>query len=834
MAMAPPLDAQVLYGSIVGQVEDQSGAAVPSAKITASNRATGFVREFTADEEGRYSIPNLLPGTYEVKAEAQGFRPALRTDIEVTINTVARVDMKLEVGAVTEQVTVSATAVVLQTDKSDVRSEIGTKALTNLPLPGYRNYQSLLNLVPGTTPAEFQNAVVDTPARALTTNVNGANRNNNNTRVDGATNVFIWLPHHTVYVAPVESIETVNMTTSSFDAEQGMAGGAAITVATKSGTNDLHGVAFGYWDNQDLKARNFFSRTAKPESSDKIFGGTIGGPIKKDKLFYFGSFERFMERAGIEQTHSVPTADLRAGNFAASGTTIYDPSTGTADGRGRTAFPNNIIPANRISAIARRIQDSVPAANLTDRGYLNNFAVAGTEKLDRNNYDVKVNYVPVQPLVIWGKYSRMDAIVNSAFSLGAAGGPGISRSGVGTGDTNVNIATFGHTWTITPSLVLDGVFGYTRFDQTVAGPDHGTNTGSDVWGIPGTNNPIGPGSERLIEGCPGTACYSGLPIIDHDAFTDWGNTNGWMPLFRNDRSFTYSTNASKIAGAHEFRFGFDLVRHHMDHWQPEISNGPRGHLQFRGGPTALNGGTSPNNFNSYAAFLLGLPVQMQKAVQNFLMTNREWQFGLYARDRWQATRNLTLTLGLRYEYYPLITRKDRGIERWDPATNQVFLGGVGNNPNNVGITVSKRLFAPRLGFAYRWGANTVIRSGYGITYDPLPFARPLRGLYPSTIAATFPQDNTFAPVRSLELGIPPIPVPDISSGVITLPPTVDMGPRSPWAGELHRGYIQSWNVTVERRLPGDFVSSIAYVGNSTVHQLADRDINAAGPGMGNA
>jgi hypothetical protein len=213
------------------------------------------------------------------------------------------------------------------------------------------------------------------------------------------------------------------------------------------------------------------------------------------------------------------------------------------------------------------------------------------------------------------------------------------------------------------------------------------------------------------------------------------------------------------------------------------------------------------------------------------MTNREWQFGGYLRDRWQVSRNLTLNLGLRYEYYPLITRKDRGIERWDPQTNKVYLGGVGNVPRNVGITTSKRLFAPRVGFAWRLNEGTVLRSGYGITYDPLPFSRPLRGLYPASIGGNWVSDP-FTWFNSIEQGIPSVPLPDISSGIIDLPASVDMGPRSAWEGQIQRGYIQSWNFTFERKLPADWVTTIAYVGTQTVHQLLDRDINAGFPGSG--
>jgi len=188
------------------------------------------------------------------------------------------------------------------------------------------------------------------------------------------------------------------------------------------------------------------------------------------------------------------------------------------------------------------------------------------------------------------------------------------------------------------------------------------------------------------------------------------------------------------------------------------------------------------------------------------------------------TDKLTINLGLRYEFYPLINRGDRGIERWDPATNTVYMGGVGNVPWDNGITVSKKLLAPRIGIAYRIDDKTVIRSGYGMSFDPIPFGRPMRGQYPSTITATFQNPETYGYYNSISVGIPKIPVPDISTGIITLPPTVDMGPRSPNAGLLHRGYIESWNLTLERKLPMNFVTSMAYVGTQTVHQLLDLDI----------
>ena len=825
-----PAAAQVLYGSLVGAVEDQTGALVPKAAVAITNKATGLTRKTVSDEAGRYSILNVVPGRYDLRIMATGFSPQVRENVEVVINTVTRVDVKLEVGVLAEQVTVAAAAVALQTDKSDVRAELPTTAMVNLPLTGYRNYQTLINLVPGTTPGVYQNTVDNSPARSLSFNVNGTNRNNNNTRVDGAVNVYLWLPHHTLYVPPVESIEAVNISTASFDAEQGLAGGAAVTVATKSGTNDLHGVASWYHDNRSLRARNFFLRSpGKPKSISNVAVGTLGGPIKKDKLFYFISYERNMWRRDASANAAVPTADQREGDFSAYPVTIYDPLSST-NPRERQPFAGNRIPIDRQSLVIRRIQATLPMPNQPGRT-LENLAVLGNNTFDRDNYDAKVNWNPRPQHTTFGKYSRMYAWVGGTVQLGEAGGPALGTKGNGPiGYTTVNIATFGHTWTVSPNFLVDGTFGYTRYDQPVVGPDFGKNWGTDVWGIPGSNEPAGSGAAAVLKACPEPGCYSGQPRISN-GYTYWGNGDTWMPQFRNDRSYIVNANASRILRAHELRWGFDMARHHMDHWQPEVSGGPRALITFDGSVTALQGGASPNYFNQYAATLLGLVSSYSKALQFQLMTNREWQFGWYFRDRWQVSRKLTVNLGLRYEYYPLITRKDRGIERWDPETNTVYLGGIGNTPMNVGITTSKRLFGPRVGFAYRWNENTVIRSGYGLTYDPLPFSRPLRGLYPASIGGNW-VSSSYSWFNTIEQGVPAVPVPDISSGTLQLPNTVDMGPRSPWGGMLHRGYIQSWNFTLERKLPANWIVTTAYVGTQTTHQLLDIDINAGFPGSG--
>ena len=270
---------------------------------------------------------------------------------------------------------------------------------------------------------------------------------------------------------------------------------------------------------------------------------------------------------------------------------------------------------------------------------MNNYFASAVPLFDRDYIDIKMNYNRSERHAIWGKYGHMSALVGGNGIFGVAGGPA-PGSDPGLGDTHINNGSIGHTYTFSPTVLLDGVFGYQRMEQTVQGNDFGTNYG-DQLGIPGLNGP--------------DVRQSGFPNVQISGYDGIG-VPGWMPLFRTEESFTTSHNITWSKGAHELRFGFDGVLNRMNHWQPELGAGPRGYLEFDGGVTALNGGPASNNYNAYAAFLLGLQQNMQKSLQYILMTPREWQFGGYARDRWQVSRKMTVNLGLRYEFYPLMTR----------------------------------------------------------------------------------------------------------------------------------------------------------------------------------
>ncbi len=814
--------AQAIYGTVTGQVQDDSGAAVPGATIQLVNEDTGLQLDGVSDESGTYTIRNVTAGPYTLRASLQGFKEYVQTGIPVTPAGIIRVNARLEVGALTESVTVTTEAALLKTDKADVSVDLRPEDVVNLPLNQYRNYQALMNLVPGATPPALQNAQTDTPGRALTTNVNGTARNTNTTRIDGAASINVWLPHHAGYIAPAEPIENVNISTNSFDAAQGMTGGAAMSVATKSGTNQLRGSAFYFRNQDELNARSFFDPT-KLDASTSIMGGTVGGPILKNRLFYFGGWERNLQKQSRFDQYTVPTERMRNGDFSEvlafnQNFRIYDPATGNpTTGAGREAFPGAIIPADRISGISKAIQALYPLPNNagTNNGLQNNLFVDRFPEATRDNYDLKVNWNRTSAHQIWAKYSQMDASVQDLFYL--------PFEEAGGGDTMVYLGTVGNTWTLSPTLIVDGNVGFNIMTHQSQGPDFGTDFGLQ-FGIPGTNS-------AGLTGASATTPerHSGMPVFN-TGLGVLGNNSTWTPVWRDERSYTASVNVTKVAGRHEIRSGFDWVRLRLDHWQPEIGN-PRGNFNFGGGLTGTPGYAGVGGWNGYAGFLLGLQSEYGKSVQFEEMTGRENQFGLYVSDRWQVNEKLTLNLGLRFESYPLFSRANRGLEVLDLDTFNVALGGVGGNSEDLGLEASKALFAPRLGVTYRLDDNTVVRGGFGRTFNPMPWSRPIRDPYPLVIAYGAAGPNGFVPVGTLASGIPGAPNPAIETGNVLLPRGVNM--RTPEVGNVDRGTIDSWNVFVERRLPLDLAVSAGYVATATRGGYGDRNLNYAESG-GNA
>lgn len=816
--------AQTLYGSLVGTVTDASGAAVPNVTVTVTNKETNLVRAVTTNDSGQYNVTTVQPGTYSVKVVGNGFRPAQEDNVAVSANSQARVNIALQVGSVNESVLVSAQAQVLQTDRAEVRNEITTKTLTDVPVPGQRNYQALFITIPGISPPSQPHSIPSNPSRAMQFSANGTNTAANNTRIDGASATNIWLPHIASYVPALESIETVNIVTNSFDAEQGLAGGAAVNVMIRSGSNDLHGAAFAYHMGNWSQSRNFFlpSNQDIPKFVYNQFGGRIGGHIIKDKLFYFTSYEGTTDRRFSSGFYTVPDAAMRTGDLSRAGTgiVIYDPGSVTSDGSGRVPFAGNQIPADRIDATAKRLLALLPLPNINTNGVLTNNYYSGARYLfDRHTVDSKVNWNISDKWTSYGRLSwlKFDTTQGTAFGPGI-GGPPVGGGNPGAGYGGTWTGTLATTYTVTPTFIVDAYFGYTLMDSNVEQPGLGENIGRDQLGIPGTN-----GTRRFESGFPGFGIGS---------FTVFGSTESYMPYFRHDPQFQYVANANWTKGSHNIRFGVDIYRLALNHTQPEFASGgtssAAGRLDFGQGPTQarINGVTTAgNDYNAFASFLLGRVTGGGRLLQvPDEYSTRTAMYSAYVRDQWQVNRKLTLNFGTRYEYFPMPTRADRGMERYDFATNEMLVCGTASIPKDCGTKVSKLLFSPRIGVAYRLSDRTVVRSGFGLNWDPWNLARPLRTNFPILVVNNLQTPDSLGWATTLTQGLPQVPVPQVgSNGRLLLPTSYAVNTTD---DSYKRGYILSWNATVERQLGKGFVGQVGYVANRSVNIAGVVNVNA--------
>ncbi len=813
-----PVHAQVLYGSLVGNVKDATEAAVAGATVTIVNSRTNQIRQTVTNDVGGYNLPTIDPGTYTLRATKEGFSTFTRNDVVVSINSITRVDVTLRVGAVTETVTVTGQAASLQTDRSEVRAEITSQSFQNLPVPVGRNYQQLFRMLPGFRPPTNAHSVPTNPSRALTFNVNGVSQSINNTRIDGAASNAPWLPHISSFVPTLEAIDTVNIVTNSFDAEQGLAGGAAINVQIRSGTNDLHGSVFEYHTDNHLKAKPFFlpQGQGKPKLVNNEFGGTIGGPIRKDKLFYFLSYEGNYDRELASRFGTVPTAAIKQGDMSGSSLVVYDPATGEANGNNRLPFLNNTIPLSRQNPISRKLAAMTPLPNLDL--LTNNYYATASYMFDRHRADTKVNWNISEK---WTAFSRFSLNHYDMFNPGMFGdlaGPEISSAGGNLGDGTGNTFSFtgATTYLFSPTFIMDANFGWTRADTSIEQPRLDEKLGSDFLGIPGTNG------TRRFEG--------GWPQFNISNYTILGVSNNFQPYYRRDPQYSYVANFTLTKPSHEVRFGTELYYTGMNQLQPEATGalyGAQGGFGFGSGPTQtrLGGSTSntgANQYNSYSTFLLGLATNMGRIHQVPDEYNtRQSNYALFIRDRWTVNPKLTLSYGVRWEYSPFPTRADRGLEWYDGAANKMYVCGFGSVPTDCGVSVSKRLFAPRVGIAYRPTNSFVIRAGYGITYDPFSLQRPLRTNYPILLIQNITSSG-LEWAGNLSSGIPRITVPDLGNGIIDVPGAfaVVTTPKN-----FDRGYIQSWNFTIQKQFRWNFIGSAGYVATRSTRQLGYLDVN---------
>lgn len=862
--------AQVLYGTLVGNVTDQTGAAVVGATVVATNAGTGISHTMSTDSNGIYRITNLDAGTYKVTISAKLFATSEGNGILIETNTERRFDAQLHPASVGQTVTVTTAPPELQTDTATVANELETAQVQNLlTTAGYnmRNFQSLFQVLPGFSPPGEQHSEAGNPADTMMFNANGVSGSNNTTRVDGVSDIYAWLPEITAYIPSTEAIGSINVSTNSMNAEQGFASGAAVNVTTKSGTNQFHGTAWEYNMINAVMAKPYFF-TATPTNAGRIpkyilnqFGANFGGPILRNKAFFFGNFEGTRRAQESYGNQTVPSSAMLSGNFTGVTTiinnvvtpvTIYDPATGNPDGTNRTGFPNNVIPANRISNAASQMiklleannnadLPNVPTANvLTTSGIGNDFYGAADSMYTRNNVDTRVDFNLTSKSTLFGRYGFQDTNIFAPQALGAAGGSTFALNGSnpqpGNAPSLIQSVGIGGTYTFRSNLLLDANVGYLRQGMSAKNTDLGKNWGTDYFGIPGTN-----GTCSLCGGMPG---------FNFSTISGMGNTANSNPFQFRDNTYVSAANLTWVKGKHSMRYGMEFDRFAINHFQPQNTYGPRGGFQFTGGLTSLTGGAvAANAFTSWADFLLGLPYQIQKDTQYLNpATNRESVWAFYAQDQWQATAKLTVNYGVRYEYYPLATRDHSGLDIFNPADGKLYVEGSSGVPSSVAVHVGKGMIVPRVGLAYRLDSKTVARAGFGLSTNPDSYRNVLT-TYPSVVSQTI-KGNT-ANVSPLIGGLPDtigegsaIPASSYYDGIPSLaPPTlspnspsISLGTLGTPAGSLgattlplnyRRGYYESYNAALEREFPGAITLNATYVGEQIRREVPNGfNINA--------
>ena len=855
MAFFPALaQAQVLYGTLTGNVTDQSGAALPKATVEALNVATGLTQTATSDPDGGYRFSALQAGTYKVTISASGFANRVLEQVPIAANAVQRVDAQLGVASQQQTVEVTTEAPILQTDKADVHTDLTASQINEMAISGSqgRNFQTLLRIIPGAALPSEGNSLAGNPQRAIFANVNGQSRTVNNTRIDGAQDIYPWLPANVAYVPPADAIETVNIVTNSMDAEQGQAAGAAINVQIKSGTNQFHGSAHEFHFDQNFAARDYFQTNLtrfpkKNRNNQNQFGGTIGGPILHDKLFFFADYERTTQRqlAGPD-TRTLPIPQMLTGDFRnlPGNPIIFDPATGDATGRNKTQIscngvanvicPNRIDPAS--NAIIALLQPNISKefATSTDT---NNFVGSSTALFNRDTADFKINYNRSDKTTIFGRYSFSKTLVFDPPLLGAAVGDATNGGQLGQAPGLVQSVGLGGTHTFTPSMLLDWNFGFTRlrlgstFDLTSA-------KGLNDLKIPGTNDAGTTGDPHLYYGLPGFIFPVGLNI---------GNAQNANPFTFRDGSWVGGVNLSWNVNKHAFRYGLEWNHSQMNHFQPQVGtfNTPRGAFNFSGTSTT-NTGNATTWFNQWADFLLGLSDHTGKAMQLTNPNALRWsQWAWYIRDQWQVTPKLTATIGLRWEIYPFgYSDNGKGLRYLQLSTGNVLIGGFGNVPRNDGVDVGKGQFLPRVGFAYRLTPSTVVRGGYGISADSNNW-RDFRNAYPANVFVDNVTGNSNAVAVAsltglnarvasgavtLPTGVVLTPLPNISSGSIPLPSNIS---TTTIPQPFRRGYIHNFNFMVQQEWKG-LVLNTGYVGARGIRPLAQLNMNASPLGTGSA
>jgi hypothetical protein len=818
-ASVAPVRAQASRGSILGNIADTSGAAVPGATITVTETRTNIAQNTISNESGNFTFSSVPSGLYRVEAELAGFKKAVRDNVQVDVNSTIRVDFRLEVGDLSETLTVTTDAPALQTDRADTGRIIEGEAIAAMPLGFGRNFQGMWATVPGATRPTRPHSEFFNSQDSLESKVNGQSRLANNVQMEGIDNT-----HRTglltVLIPSAEALETVAVSTSNFDAEFGRAGGAVTNVTLKSGTNNLRGSAFWFHGNDSLIATPYFA-SSKPDTTYNQFGFVVGGPIRKNKLFYFGDYQRTNDDLGKLFRFFVPPAEWRNGDFSsATNTVIRDPLTGDGLGNNRTAFENNVVPANRISPISRAVLAKVPLPNIPNQPIGQPNYEANTVRERRTDqFDIKLNWQASTRDQFSPRFSFMRPTVLDPSPYGDdVGGPANGGfAGDGSNTTFVTGLNWTRTWTNT--LVMEVRGGLTKYSNVANSTGQGLTTAADL-GVPGVNlNDFTSGIMSV-----NIQNYSN-PVV--------GFSNS-LPWDRGETTWTFATTLTKLAGNHSVKFGADLRRNRDFLLQTQDFGGPRGTFAYNGSGTAspTDAAAIRNNVaNSLASFLLDYANDVRRDVP-FIDEpgTKHQQYFFFVHDKWQVRPNITVDLGVRYEYYTPFTGivEQGGLSTYDATNNTLRVSGYGDIPADLGATTRTWNFNPRTGVSWRLTDRDVLRAGYGASTAPYPdnsyaFNYPTKGNVLQQATNTFTQGGSLRagfPVQGAvdipSNGIVPVDQPFLrNSGLFAIPET------------LFGGILHSWNVAYQRQLPWGFTGEVAYVGNRGVDMLYAFNLNAA-------
>ncbi|HEU5404119.1 MAG TPA: TonB-dependent receptor [Terriglobales bacterium] len=858
-----PMFGQAVYGSIIGTATDPQGAAVPNATVTVTNVRKGTSDTTTTNESGNYSATHLIPDVYNVRIEAKGFKTVEQKNVSVSADSAAKVDLQVQLGQASETVEVTSEAPQLKTDRADVSIQFNSRYVENLPIFN-RNFTSLELASPGTQKlVGWSHAATENPQGGQQIFVNGQHFSGTAFELDGTDNQDPILG--IIVVNPnLDAVTETKWDLQNYDAEFGKAVAGIMTAQTKSGSNEVHGSAFWFRRTDALQARDPFSQykpdaiTGRfiPSSRWNQFGGSLGGAIIKNKLFYFGDYQGTRQTVGQTNQLSIPTAtvlntctqgtgfcDLSDYFGVNGGGQVYDPSTGTPDGKGRTAFAGNLIPVSRLSPQAVAILKLFPQPINGD--VKNNYVASGSGPFNQNSFDVRVDYDASQSLNFFTRFSLDYFNLSGKPSLGDLGGVGTGLLGLaGSSITHNYSLASGFTKTFSPSLLMDFRFGWFKYNPQTHKWDEGT-TPATTFGIPGLNL--------------GDVATSGLPYFNMDSGPDISDFGDGLnvdrcncPLTESEQQFQFVNNWTKVVGNHSFKFGGD-IRYAMNLRIPSDAN-RTGQLHFNQkgtgqvGLTDGSGNKLPDGGLALATFLLGDVTSMDRYVSNPNATNaaeRQKRWFFYGQDTWRITDKLTLNYGLRWEIYFPESVNGKGKGGFANIKEGVIrVGGYGPYGLNGNIDNNLHAFAPRIGMAYQFTPKTVVRMGYGRSFDI--------GVFGSNFGHTVTQNLPVLVNQTVNVGSQGINGTQDYATVFTIgcapgdarpvcaspgPPTYQF-PDIPSNGQLPlagpRGDVtpkirptsqvlptlDAWNVTVQRQVTPTLSVEAGYIGNHGTHSFA--------------